>query len=57
MNSEEYVGWLFAVDHTVSELIDCQGGTIEDEEFLLLWWNEIRKGWELAHGTPKELLW
>lgn len=45
MNQQEYVEWLFAVDQTLAQVIDQQLGTIEDEGFLNLWWNEIREGW------------
>ena len=46
MSPEDYVGWLYAVDHTLAEIIDQQSGTLEDENFMIDWWNDIREGFD-----------
>jgi hypothetical protein len=45
MTQEEVTAWLFAVDAALSEIVDQQSGTLEDENFLMLWWQDIREGW------------
>jgi len=48
MTGTQYVQWLEAVNDALAGLVTDGTKTAEDENFLSLWWRDIRESWAWA---------